>query len=250
MTAIDFRLALLECLDEFNAAPAQDVAPSVWRPCAPGLDFGTVDEAASDLPNLAVVGDFVSDAEEAWLRDMIYDGNEREWHHLVKRRLQNWGGFPHYKGMYQEQLPGWAGHVCRRLEQSGYWNGGPAVNQILLNEYTGGRGIAAHKDGPNYDPPAAAVLSLLSDARMVFRSPDGIEKRVNLPRKSLLVFSGEYFTDWTHCVPDCEARGPVRLSMTMRQAKVDANLSGLTPEGKAEINDRKQKWIRAVTEAR
>ena len=56
------------------------------------------------------------------------------------RRLQNWGGYPHEKGMVPTKLPPWFQKICERLSQeTKIFEKIP--NHILVNEYLPGGGI-------------------------------------------------------------------------------------------------------------
>lgn len=56
--------------------------------------------------NVFYIPDFISEAEEKLLYDKVYSAPKPKWVQLAHRRLQNWGGLPHPKGMVQEDLPG------------------------------------------------------------------------------------------------------------------------------------------------
>ncbi|XP_047481753.1 alpha-ketoglutarate-dependent dioxygenase alkB homolog 6-like [Penaeus chinensis] len=49
--------------------------------------------------------DFISAEEEQNLQQQIYAAPKPKWKQLAHRRLQNWGGLPHPKGMVTEPIP-------------------------------------------------------------------------------------------------------------------------------------------------
>uniref|UniRef100_A0A1I8PW84 tRNA (carboxymethyluridine(34)-5-O)-methyltransferase n=1 Tax=Stomoxys calcitrans TaxID=35570 RepID=A0A1I8PW84_STOCA len=70
-------------------------------------------------------------------------------------------------------------------------------DQLTVNSYEPGQGIPPHVDTHSAFLDPILSLSLESDVVMEFRK--GLEKRsVLLPRRSLLVMSGESRYDWTH----------------------------------------------------
>ena len=51
------------------------------------------------------VPEFVTEAEERLLLERVYAAPRPRWTQLAHRRLQNWGGLPHPRGMLPEQIP-------------------------------------------------------------------------------------------------------------------------------------------------
>ena len=241
MTAIDFASALEdELFDEEsnNQNTSFELLQSVWR-------SSLCPEQLQEIsPGLWLSKDFISKEEEEAIVNCIYENGE--WLELIKRKLQNWGGYPHPTGMHEEGLPYHLQEVANRVEKINCWD--YKINQVLLNEYVAGQGIAAHKDGPNYHS-SAAILSLLSTRLMTFRSSDGEEIfDVPLPSRSLLIFSGRYFNDFTHEISKSDSSLPKRLSLTLRRAKVSERDLTLTADGRETLRERKTRWIRNVTD--
>ncbi|ONK62813.1 uncharacterized protein A4U43_C07F8400 [Asparagus officinalis] len=82
------------------------------------------------------------------------------WKSLKNRRLQNWGGVVHEKGLLPQDLPPWLKKLTERIcEQTGLFPS--AINHVLINEYLPEQGIMPHQDGPAYFP-VVAILSLQS----------------------------------------------------------------------------------------
>uniref|UniRef100_A0A671U7C4 AlkB homolog 6 n=1 Tax=Sparus aurata TaxID=8175 RepID=A0A671U7C4_SPAAU len=78
-----------------------------------------------------------------------------KWTQLSGRRLQNWGGLPHPKGMLAEKMPDWLQTYCEKISSLGAFSGKTA-NHVLVNEYKQGEGIMPHEDGPLNLPQAAS----------------------------------------------------------------------------------------------
>lgn len=63
------------------------------------LIFLQIPETAFYFPN------FISEEEEKNILDNVYSSPKPKWTYLSNRRLQNWGGIPHPKGMIPEKIP-------------------------------------------------------------------------------------------------------------------------------------------------
>ncbi|KAH9294698.1 hypothetical protein KI387_038286, partial [Taxus chinensis] len=89
-----------------------------------------------------------------------------KWKTLKNRRLQNWGGVVHEKGLLPQALPSWLSTITQRITDWTRLFPSP-INHVLINEYLPGQGIMPHQDGPAYFP-VVAILSLGSPAVMCF----------------------------------------------------------------------------------
>jgi len=115
----------------------------------------------------------------------------------------------------------------------------PDIDQLTLNDYPPGAGIGSHIDTHSAFEDGIASLSLGSSCVMVFikkgRSvpeqdhPTGpLSKAVFLPRRSLVVLTGEARYLWSHGIPfreaDLNPEGEAvprsrRISLTYRKAR-------------------------------
>ncbi|KAL5783780.1 hypothetical protein ACOSP7_008809 [Xanthoceras sorbifolium] len=119
-----------------------------------------------NLPTLMYVPDFITETEESQLLNNIYGSPVSKWKSLKNRRLQNWGGVVHEKGLLPQDLPPWLTKITQRIyEKSGLFP--LAINHVLINEYLPNQGIMPHQDGPAYFP-VVAILSLGSPVVMDF----------------------------------------------------------------------------------
>lgn len=108
------------------------------------------------IPGLAYHQDFLSQQEH----DALLNGIEgRRWKPLQHRRLQNYGGLPHAKGMLAVDLPAFLDPLVDLLVQRGIFDEESKPNHALVNRYEPGEGIEAHEDGPVF-LPFAAIVSL------------------------------------------------------------------------------------------
>ncbi|XP_052169353.1 uncharacterized protein LOC127786068 [Oryza glaberrima] len=126
---------------------------------APPL-MSLADYAVGPIPTLLYVPGFISDAEQSQLLHHIYQAPAPKWKSLKNRRLQNWGGVVHEKGLLPQALPSWLTKITDRICQ---WTGlfPSAINHVLINEYHPNQGIMPHQDGPAYFP-VVAIISLAS----------------------------------------------------------------------------------------
>lgn len=58
-----------------------------------------VEEVAYYIPN------FITEEQETYIIDKVNEAPKPKWCHLKNRRLQNWGGIPHAKGLIPENIP-------------------------------------------------------------------------------------------------------------------------------------------------
>ena len=70
---------------------------------------------SSSPPSSYYVPDFINEAEETALLENVYNSPKPKWIQLSNRRLQNWGGLPHPKGMVAEKIPDWLNKYLIKL---------------------------------------------------------------------------------------------------------------------------------------
>eukprot|EP00968_Pinguiococcus_pyrenoidosus_P012771 scaffold1136_cov260-Pinguiococcus_pyrenoidosus.AAC.2 len=135
-----------------------------------------------------------------------------------------------------EALPLWLSQLGELLS-SAILNDEPSIppDHVLVNEYQSDEGILAHTDGPFYHP-CTMTISLLMPAVVRFRPrlrPEEIGKVPNaavdmvLEPGSVLLFTGEAYSDWTHEVwgPDSAMLEDVSASMKalLEEGSVDGS---------------------------
>lgn len=126
----------------------------------------------SDAPKTVYyIPDFISEDEESYLLQQVYKSPKTKWTQLSCRRLQNWGGLPHPKGMLAENIPEWLRTYCDKISTLGAFSGKTA-NHVLVNEYKPDEGIMPHEDGPLYHP-TVTTISLGSHTLLDFYRPVG-----------------------------------------------------------------------------
>ncbi len=175
-------------------------------------------------PGAEYVSDFITLAEERRVVDIL-DANR--WSLDLKRRVQHYG----YRYDYKMRtisladklgpLPVWAMAIAKRLVERGHFDNMP--DQVIVNEYLPGQGIASHIDRTTCFGAVVASLSLLDATIMDFTRDDSAVPVELLPR-SLVVLRGDSRTLWRHGIASRRrdiVRGAIherrrRISLTFR----------------------------------
>lgn len=186
----------------------------------------------TQIDGLQVVPDFITAEEETALVDII---DRQPWLTDLKRRVQHYGWKYDYtarrvdEAMRLGPLPEWLEGLCCRLQQTEYFPKRP--DQVIINEYLPGQGIAPHIDCVPCFGETIASLSLNSPCVMEFiHAETGGKITRLLESRSLLVLSGEARYRWKHGIPARKSdkiagqtipRGR-RLSLTFRTVILDS----------------------------
>jgi len=153
------------------------------------------------------------------------------WLDHIKRRVQHYGYEFDYATRHIDAkkplggLPGWADDLIEELIGSGHLSTLP--DQITVNEYPPGVGIAPHVDTHSAFEEDLVSLTLGGATVMEMKHPDGRVKLMHLVPGSLLVLKGESRYLWTHGIMarkvdriDGEiAHRTRRVSVTMRKVR-------------------------------
>ncbi|XP_072171481.1 tRNA (carboxymethyluridine(34)-5-O)-methyltransferase ALKBH8-like [Diadema setosum] len=177
-------------------------------------------------PGLVIIPDFVDeDLEQKLLDSILWENDkENEKQSLKHRRVQHHG----YEFNYatnnvdaERPLPGGMpalySRVIDRIMETGHVK--VRLDQLTINQYQPGQGIPPHVDTHSAFEDSIVSLSLNSQVVMDFGHPDGRHIPVVLPRRSLLVMTGEARYMWTHgitpkktdVVPDSSSPGKLTL---------------------------------------
>ncbi|XP_069115985.1 alpha-ketoglutarate-dependent dioxygenase alkB homolog 6-like isoform X1 [Argopecten irradians] len=109
-------------------------------------------------PTIYYIPDYITKEEEDLLMKNVYSAPKPKWTQLSNRRLQNWGGLPHPKGMIQEDMPPWLKVYTDRISTTGSrLFGDKTLNHVLVNEYEAGQGIMPHEDGSLFFPTVSTI---------------------------------------------------------------------------------------------
>ncbi|KAJ8751391.1 hypothetical protein K2173_016591 [Erythroxylum novogranatense] len=191
-----------------------------------------------NLPSVFYIPEFITRLEETQLLAKIYEAPLSKWKSLKNRRLQNWGGVVHEKGLLPQDLPPWLTKITQKIyNESGLFPA--AINHVLINEYLPDQGIMPHQDGPAYFP-VVAILSLGSpvimdftphsrlktctnawscdDENKLFSAGEALDTETNklglghqpfsvlLMPRSLLIFKDDAYTDYLHGIEGREVQ--------------------------------------------
>ena len=181
----------------------------------------------SAIKGLTYIPNFIDKLEVKGFIDAI---NSEQWLSDIKRRVQHYGYKYDYKArsidysMFIGQLPSWAMTMAQRLFDEKHIDVLP--DQLIINEYEPGQGIANHVDCEPCFGDTIISLSLGSSCVMDFinlRTKKKIE--VMLESGSLVVISGEARHNWTHGIAQRKTDNfsglktdrRLRISMTFRK---------------------------------
>lgn len=206
--------------DLFNQAP-EDIATQK-EICNPKII-----NDISMIHGLTYIPNFIDNLE---VKNFIDSINSEPWLSDIKRRVQHYGYKYDYKArsidysMFIGKLPSWAMIMAQRLFDEKHISEFP--DQLIINEYEPGQGIANHVDCEPCFGNTIISISLGSSCVMDFinlRTKEKVE--VMLESGSLVVISGEARYNWTHGIAQRKTdnfRGVkterrLRISMTFRK---------------------------------
>ncbi|XP_046434653.1 alpha-ketoglutarate-dependent dioxygenase alkB homolog 6 [Neodiprion fabricii] len=132
-----------------------------------------------------------------------------KWTQLSHRRLQNWGGIPHPKGMIAEEIPAWLTKYVGKISGLQIFPETKLPNHVLINEYLPGQGIMAHSDGPLFHP-IVTTISCGSHTLLDFYKRNetdhvevsNLEFTLLLERRSLLILENDLYHKYLHSISE------------------------------------------------
>ncbi|MEN7551691.1 alpha-ketoglutarate-dependent dioxygenase AlkB [Rapidithrix thailandica] len=152
------------------------------------------------ISGLKYVPNYLSKENCEFLLKAIYDN---EWMSELSRRVQHYGYKYDYRSraidmtMKGRPFPNWAILLTQRLKKDGYIK--DLADQLIVNEYLSGQGIANHIDCEPCFGDTIASISLGSSCIMNFVEKNSKNKvELLLEPCSLLVLSGQARYKWTH----------------------------------------------------
>jgi alkylated DNA repair dioxygenase AlkB len=125
------------------------------------------------------------------------------WMTSLSRRVQHYGWRYDYRARSVSDssrlgpLPGWLADLAQQLHADGF---SPTVpDQVIVNEYVPGQGIAPHVDCQPCFGPVVAMLSLGSPVQMDYEKVDGPGRTaLLLEPESLVILTGDARYQWRH----------------------------------------------------
>jgi alkylated DNA repair dioxygenase AlkB len=179
-------------------------------------------DASGTITGLRYLPDYITPVMEAELVALI---DAQTWDTQWQRRRQSYGSSYGNEELPRGEIPFWGQVLAERMHLEGVCE--RRFDQMLVNEYLPGQGIALHRDYQPFDRTVTS-LSLLSPCVMDFRHPDKQESAaLLLEPRSLLVLSDEARYDWQHGIARRKTdrwqgntiRRARRLSVTFRLRK-------------------------------
>lgn len=225
------------------------------------------DSDALGVPGATLVTDFVTPSEEAALLGVIDEEGADRWERLAKRRVMHFGfAFDYGTRDARRKTAPFPRLVDELLDRASRLEGvdgaerASGCDQLTVNEYAAGVGIAPHIDTHSAFGPTLLSVSLAGHAAMEFRLlPEGASTDASnaggsdrarpvarasilLPPRSLLVMTGEARYRWQHYIPhrkrdavagesECAFRESRRVSLTLRETRREGPCECEWPEG-------------------
>jgi len=159
--------------------------------------------SVSDIIGLSTYSEFISEEDALRIIDFI---DEKEWlsgENALKRRTQHYGYEYDYKtrstGMkVAKPIPGVMMGLCTKLVEMKIFPQIP--DQLIVNEYLPGQGIAAHIDQPVIFGDTITSIALCGDCTITFGK---CKTKVDLHFKERMavVLQNDARYQWTHSIP-------------------------------------------------
>jgi alkylated DNA repair dioxygenase AlkB len=150
-------------------------------------------------PGLILRNNWLSDDEHA---NAVAEVDNNHFETMLLRRVQHYGARYDYESSQVSEIgsappiPPVLKSIGERLFSEDFFERSP--EQVIVNEYFPGQGIASHVDRQSFGP-AVATISLLESWPMIFSKTDGTKKlEVLLEVKSLAVMTNESRSEWAH----------------------------------------------------
>ena len=177
------------------------------------------------IPGLTYAPGFLDESAQA---SCLRIADAGRWDTTLSRRTQQFGWRYDYRKAaisWEDRLgdlPDWLYLLGRRMTRLGWFDRQP--EQVIINEYLPGQGIAMHTD--SVWGPVVVTISLGDDWQMDFVNPhnppppDVASPSITLERGSALVLAGEARYAWRHGIAprkyDGAYRRQRRVSLTFR----------------------------------
>ncbi|XP_065084898.1 alpha-ketoglutarate-dependent dioxygenase alkB homolog 6 [Ochlerotatus camptorhynchus] len=179
------------------------------------------------LASVYYIPDFITPQEESYLLSQVDKTPKPRWTQLSRRRLINYGGVPHPKGMIAEPMPSWLQSYVDKINQlNGVFEDGKKANHVLVNEYLSGQGIMPHSVGPLFHP-TITTISCGSHTVLEFHEPQESDDtaasmqrvpvtKLFIEQRSLLILKDDMYNKYLHSIAEVD------------QDVVDENISNLS----------------------
>lgn len=203
-----------------------------------GVSDGSGLQAVMAVPGLKFLEGFLTPEHQDYCVKRV-DAAVEQWRSDLSRRVQHYGWRYDYKAraitpdMHIGALPDWLDDLAQKLyDETGLFDRAP--EQVIVNEYLPGQGIATHIDHPGFGP-TVCTISLLDDWEMDFSENWRDKSPALLQRGSCVLLTGDARSVWQHGIAPRKSeatdtgRRPRkrRLSLTFRTV---VNRDGMNDE--------------------
>ena len=154
-------------------------------------------------PGARYIADYIDSATESRLLDAI---DRSAWFGDLKRRVQHYGFRYDYKARrvtgdaYLCPLPAWQRTLAQQLRDQDLFPVEP--DQVIVNEYLPGQGIAPYVDCEPCFGDTIASLSVGSTCCMEFEHIHTAQRSTQILRpRSLVLLDDDARFNWTHGIP-------------------------------------------------
>lgn len=180
------------------------------------------DDPIPRVPGLTYVGQFLESETERHMVDCI---DHAEWDTTWERRRQLFGQTYGRKGQAPRPLPEWGLKLAEKA--AGAAASPYPFDQMLVNEYLPGQGIALHRDYELFDRIVVSISLISSCVMNLRRVEDNHRESILLEPSSLLVLADEARYEWEHGIARRKndrwngvlLRRSRRISITFRRLK-------------------------------
>jgi len=185
-----------------------------------------IDKIKRPIDGLTIIPKFITKEEE---QNLINEIKNNEWNHDLSRLTQHYGYKYNYKTRnitdndYIGDLPDWISPFIDRIKNTNLIEKSP--DQIIINRYLPGEGIADHVDVATIFKNQIYSISLGSGTTIKFKRRNSNETCiVYLPKRALLIMENDARYKYTH---EIEKRhtDTVKVNNIKKQRKRDTRYS-------------------------
>jgi hypothetical protein len=145
------------------------------------------------IPGLTYLSEYLNEDEERTLTTAI---DREEWDTSWDRRRQPYGASYGQQAGSGRSIPLWGAALAERLLHDGVIE--QRFDQMLVNEYLPGQGIAMHCDYEPFDRTVVSISLLAPCVMDLRRRTDGRRESVLLEPRGILVLSDQARYEWQH----------------------------------------------------
>ena len=227
--------ALLPFIDDSAAAPP--VSPVAARHLNHPVSGAAGLQQIPAVPGLQFLAGFLTPEQQAYCVKRV-DAAVDQWRNDLSRRVQHYGWRYDYQAraitpdMYLGALPDWLARLAQKLyDETGLFDRAP--EQVIVNEYLPGQGIAMHIDHPGFGP-TVCTISLLDDWEMDFAENWRDKSPALLQRGSCVLLTDDARSVWQHGIAPRKSEA---LDKGRRNRKRRLSLTFRTVINRDGIND-------------